>query len=100
MSASAINDSDQFHGRIDHQIGSNDQIFGRYSVSKGNAVTPSGLPLTGSLSDTTAHSITVQESHTFSPTRSISSGSAGPTSKVWAGFRWRIAIWPARSSAS
>jgi hypothetical protein len=69
VSASALSDSDQFHGRVDHQIGSNDLIFGRYSVSKGNAITPSGLPLTGSLSDTTAHSITVQESHTFSSTK-------------------------------
>ena len=41
-------------------------IFGRYSLSKGNAVSPRAashrLPI-----DTTAHSITIQESHTFSP---------------------------------
>ena len=69
VSASALNDNDQFHGRADHQIGANDQIFGRYSLSKGNTLSPGGLPLTGSLSDTTAHSITVQESHTFSPSK-------------------------------
>jgi hypothetical protein len=68
VSASSTNDADQFHGRVDHQISSNDQLFGRYSVSKGNTLNPAGLPLTGSRSDSRAHSITVQETHTFTPT--------------------------------
>jgi hypothetical protein len=66
VSTSARNDGDQFHGRVDHQIGNNDLLFGRYSYSTGDVISPSGLPLTGSISNTTAHSFTVQESHTFS----------------------------------
>ena len=34
VSTSSVNDGDQFHGRIDHQFGSNDLLFGRYSVAK------------------------------------------------------------------
>ncbi len=68
-SASSVNDQNQFHTRIDHQIGDRDLLFGRYSYSKTTAQSPSGLPLTGSLQDGSAHSITVQESHTFSPTK-------------------------------
>lgn len=68
-SASSISDQDQYHTRVDHQIGDRDLLFGRYSYSKLNAVTPSGLPLTGSLSKGSAHSVTLQESHTFSPTQ-------------------------------
>lgn len=69
VSASSLNDADQVHGRIDHQIGSNDLLFGRYSFSKGAIVSPSGLPLTGSIQNSRAHSITIQESHTVSPTK-------------------------------
>ncbi len=65
--ASTISDGDQFHGRIDHQIGTNDLLFGRYSFSKGNSVSPGGLPLTGGLQNSKANNLTVQESHTFSP---------------------------------
>jgi hypothetical protein len=66
VSTAAVNDGDQFHGRVDHQFSPRDLLFGRYSVSNGKTETPSGLPLTGSIGDTRAHSITLQESHTFS----------------------------------
>lgn len=68
-SASSLNDQDQYHTRIDHQISDRDTLFGRYSYSKSNADTPSGLPFTGSLSKGKAHSFTIQESHTFAPTK-------------------------------
>ncbi|MBS1823772.1 MAG: TonB-dependent receptor [Acidobacteria bacterium] len=67
VSASSQSDSNQVHTRVDHQISSRDSIFGRVSYSKGEAISPSGLPLTGGLQDTKAASVTVQESHTFSP---------------------------------
>ncbi|MFN7935824.1 MAG: TonB-dependent receptor [Bryobacteraceae bacterium] len=67
VSASSQSDSNQVHTRVDHQISSRDSIFGRLSYSKGEAISPSGLPLTGGLQDTKAASLTVQESHTFSP---------------------------------
>jgi hypothetical protein len=69
VSASAQDDADQFHGRVDHQIGEKDLLFGRYSFAKGNVVSPSGIPLTGGLRNTKANSITVQQSHTFSPSK-------------------------------
>jgi len=68
-SASAINDQDQAHTRIDHQIGERDLLFGRYSFSKPFTDSPAGLPLTGNMSDGKTHSITLQESHTFSPSK-------------------------------
>lgn len=69
VSTSSISDGDQFHGRIDHQIGSNDLLFGRYSFNKTETLSPAGLPLTGSQSNGRANSVTVQESHTFSPSK-------------------------------
>lgn len=68
-SASTQSDGDQFHGRVDHMFSSRDILFGRYSFSRTKSVTPAGLPLTGGLSDGKANSITVQESHTISPTK-------------------------------
>jgi hypothetical protein len=62
-------DSDQFHGRLDHQINERSLLFGRYSFNDSKAEVPSGLPLTGSLDTTRVHSVTLQESHTFSPTK-------------------------------
>jgi hypothetical protein len=62
-------DSDQFHGRLDHQINERSLLFGRYSFSDSIAEIPSGLPLTGSTDTTRVHSVTVQESHTFSPNK-------------------------------
>lgn len=62
-------DSDQFHGRIDHKINDRSLLFGRYSWSDSTADSPSGLPLTGTADTTRVHSYTVQESHTFSPTK-------------------------------
>lgn len=67
VSASSQADSNQFHTRVDHQISERDSVFGRLSYSKGESVSPSGMPLTGGLNNTKATSLTVQESHTFSP---------------------------------
>jgi Carboxypeptidase regulatory-like domain/TonB-dependent Receptor Plug Domain len=69
VSDSGRNDGDQFHTRIDHRIGEKDSLFGRYSYSQGEVISPAGLPLTGGLQETKANSITVQESHTFSATK-------------------------------
>lgn len=69
VSSSSISDADQFHTRVDHQIGARDLLFGRYSYSKGKGDSPAGLPLTGSLQNSKAHSVTVQESHTVSPNK-------------------------------
>ena len=62
-----VNNGDQFHTRIDHQIGDKDLLFGRYSYSKANNLTPGGLPLTGTIENILANNITLQESHTFTP---------------------------------
>jgi hypothetical protein len=67
--ASSINDGDQFHGRVDHQFSERDTLFGRFSYSTGNIVSPGGLPYTGSLEDLKGINLTVQETHTFSPTK-------------------------------
>src|SRR5207247_11416249 len=67
-SASSVSDANQYHTRIDHMIGSKDLLFGRFSYSTAETISPSGLPLTGSLGDRKVPSITLQESHTFSPT--------------------------------
>ncbi len=63
-----VNNGDQFHTRIDHQIGDKDLLFGRYSYSKANNITPGGLPLTGTIENILANNVTLQESHTFGPT--------------------------------
>jgi hypothetical protein len=68
-SASSVSDGNQYHTRIDHLISSKDLLFGRFSYSTANTISPSGLPLTGSLGDRKVPSITVQESHTFSPNK-------------------------------
>jgi hypothetical protein len=69
VGASSVSDGNQYHTRFDHMIGSRDLLFGRFSYSTANTVTPAGLPLTGSLGDRTVPSITIQESHTFTPTQ-------------------------------
>jgi hypothetical protein len=63
-----VNNGDQFHTRIDHQIGDKDLLFGRYSYTKANNITPGGLPLTGTIENILGNNITLQESHTFAPT--------------------------------
>jgi hypothetical protein len=68
VGASGINDADQFHTRIDDQIGDRDLLFGRISYTVGNTNSPGGLPYTGSVEDLKGTNLTVQESHTFSPT--------------------------------
>jgi hypothetical protein len=69
VSASGQSDANQFHTRGDHQLSTRDLLFGRFSYSKGQGISPSGLPLTGGLQNTKAASITIQESHTFNPSK-------------------------------
>ena len=68
-SVSGVTDSDQGHGRIDHTFSDSDSIFGRYSYSTAPTLAPAGLPFTGSNEYTKASSLTVQETHIFSPTK-------------------------------
>lgn len=68
-STTTTDDSDQLHVRLDHHLTDRSHLFGRYSYTDGSAETPSGLPLTGSLSTTTVHSVTVQELHAFSQSK-------------------------------
>ncbi len=69
VSSSNTNDADQFHARVDHQFSERDLLFARYSYSNADSESPTGLPLTGTLETTEVHSITLQESHTFSPSQ-------------------------------
>ena len=64
----AVADSDQGHGRVDHNFSDSDSMFGRYSYSTAPTLSPAGLPYTGSNEYTKASSLTVQETHIFSPT--------------------------------
>src|SRR5439155_12713359 len=66
--AGSVNNANQFHTRIDHQFGDKDLRCGRSSYAKANNLTPGGLPLTGTIENILANNITVQESHTFTPT--------------------------------
>jgi hypothetical protein len=63
----ATNTTNQYHSRLDYQIGEHDLLFGRYSYGKSDIVSPGGLPLTGSIENILSNNVTVQESHTFSP---------------------------------
>ncbi len=67
-SVSGVTDSDQGHGRIDHNFSDSDSMFGRYSYSTAPTLAPGGLPYTGSNEYTKASSLTVQETHIFNPT--------------------------------
>ncbi len=69
VGASSISDGDQFHGRVDHQFNERNLLFGRISYSTANIESPGGLPYTGSLEGVKGVNLTVQESHTFSPTK-------------------------------
>lgn len=86
ISAPSTSDGDQFHTRIDHQIGQSDLLFARYSFNTASTESPGGLPLTGSLLETKAHSITLQESHTFSPNKVNQFRAAWTYFKEWQGF--------------
>src|SRR5262249_40511224 len=63
-----VNNSNQVHTRIDHQFSDKDLLFGRYSYGKAENLNPGGLPLTGSIENILSNNITLQESHSFSPT--------------------------------
>ncbi len=66
--ASTVNNANQLHTRFDHQFSEKDTLFGRYSYGKGQNLSPGGLPLTGSIENILSNNVTIQESHTFSPT--------------------------------
>lgn len=53
--------------RVDHNLSNNDFLFGRYTISRGNAQTINNL-LSDQASDTSNQYVTVQLDHIFSPT--------------------------------
>ncbi len=69
-----LND-DEFDVRVDHQLGSNDRIFARFSWDNAFQFNPSGLPGFGSKSSYTsttsftthARNMAISETHIFSP---------------------------------
>ena len=63
----AVSTPNQYNTRLDYQIGEKDQLFGRYTYANGNNSTPTGLPLTGTIETILSNNVTLQESHTFSP---------------------------------
>jgi hypothetical protein len=60
--------ADQVSGRVDHQLGTNDSLFGRFSWSRDHQVTGSPLPLSGSIIDTNGTQALFHETHIFAPT--------------------------------
>ncbi|MEO8130990.1 MAG: carboxypeptidase-like regulatory domain-containing protein, partial [Bryobacteraceae bacterium] len=69
----ARNDSDQGGGRLDHRFSDNDQLAFRYSYSQGTNVNPisirgSDLPGFPVQDELATHSVTLSETHLFSPT--------------------------------
>jgi hypothetical protein len=71
---------DKFDGRVDHQFGTRDSLFGRYSFNDGNIYTPGALPAVGDIqavgvnggypgsAQVRAQQAGVNYVHTFSPT--------------------------------
>ncbi|HYR86049.1 MAG TPA: carboxypeptidase regulatory-like domain-containing protein [Terriglobia bacterium] len=62
------NDFDQFNGRIDHQFGSNDTVFGRYSFNDGTSFDPRTFPGYGENSLIRNQALTVSDTHIIGPT--------------------------------
>ena len=68
----AQNSYDQGGGRLDYRLGNRDQIAGRYSYSVGSNINPisirgSDLPGFPVRDDLATHSVTISETHLFSP---------------------------------
>ncbi len=64
---------DQYDNRVDYNISSRDLLFGRYSLTESDLLSPGGLPSPASGQPAageipiTAHSGVLSETHTFSP---------------------------------
>ena len=64
---------DQYDNRVDYNISSRDLLFGRYSLTESDLLSPGGLPAPASGQPAageipiTAHSGVLSETHTFSP---------------------------------
>jgi hypothetical protein len=61
-------DANQVSGRVDHQLGKDDSLFGRFSWSRDNQFTGSPLPLSGGIIDTNGTQALFHETHIFTPT--------------------------------
>ena len=65
--------ADQYDNRVDYNISSRDLLFGRYSLTESDLLSPGGLPAPASGQPAageipiTAHSGVLSETHTFSP---------------------------------
>jgi len=68
VSASSI-DQEQFLGRIDHQLGPKDQIFGHYLYHGGNYPSLAVNPFFGTLHYLRNQNVAAQHLHTFSGTK-------------------------------
>lgn len=64
---SSRNVSDQYTGRIDHQITTNNTLFGRYSISDESTYSPGALPQTGTNLNVRAQSVVLGDTHVFGP---------------------------------
>lgn len=61
-------DVDQGNVRIDYQIGSNDQLFGRFSITDSDMKNPGGIPVAGGTTATVnTKNAAVSYAHIFSP---------------------------------
>jgi hypothetical protein len=56
-------------GRVDHQFTENDLIYGRYTFSDSDRLTPDSFPTEGGASETQRNQLmTIEEKHIFTPT--------------------------------
>ncbi len=58
---------DQFTGRLDHKIGPNDNIFGRYTLSDESTFNPGVFPGIGTFVNVRGQLLAVGETHVFGP---------------------------------
>jgi len=58
---------DQFSGRLDHKIGPNDNIFGRYTLSDESTFNPGVFPGIGTFVNVRGQLLAVGETHVFGP---------------------------------
>ena len=68
QNASRVNDIDQFDVRMDHVLGTKDQLNGSYSFQESSAATPGPYPEVGGFfQDFRTQLVTLRETHTFTP---------------------------------
>ena len=67
FSSSQPTDEDMIQVRLDHNIGANDSIFGRYTFLDSSQTTTGGFPYETSLLTVRSHSAAIEENHIFSP---------------------------------